>query len=191
MSAPLMTADFSASFNLELIGKQMFAILRDELNDEVQAVQGTWKTIDQQYGILPTEVERIADENFYHGHRPSLIDAPIENYPNCSVMAYSATTQETDFDHEERALVRVFVELMCKSVTDEEEVNTRTQRTTDAVIRVVSKHPSLNGLVTEVANTPQVDISDVFSRLEQSSSGPKWFWQGARLEFAVQKYAGR
>jgi len=186
-----LSLDLSSSLALEAVGKQALSFLQVELNDEIVAVQQEWAVLDAKLEYQPIDVEMIMPENFYHGHRPSLIDAPVEAYPNCSVMAFSASPQISDWDHEDRYSLRLFVELMCKSDSDEGEVNSRIQRTADAAHRVLMRNPSLGGLVDEVANTPTLEVSDVFTRMEQTRSGHKFFWQGARLEYTIMKYANR
>jgi len=186
-----LALDLSTSFGLEAIGKQALSFLQAELNAKLAVVQGEWDVLDAKLHYMPIETEMIEPENFYHGHRPSLIDAPVSAYPNCSVMAYSASPVISDLDWEDRYTVKLFVELMCKSDDDEGEVNSRIARTADAAHRVLMDNTALGGLVDEIANNPTVELSDVFTRMEQTRSGTKFFWQGARLEYNINKYARR
>jgi hypothetical protein len=50
---------------------------------------------------------------------------------------------------------------------------------------------SLMGLVDEVANTPTIELSDVFARMEQTRTGRKFLWQGSRMDYTIFKYAKR
>jgi hypothetical protein len=176
---------------LEAIGKQALALLRENINSKLNDSDVTWDALDPMFGYRTIQVERIPPDNFYYGHRPSLIDAPIERYPNCSVMAYQAQpAPEGDLlDHQNVYTVSLFVELMCKSDSDEGEVNSRISRTADAAHAVFMQFPTLSGLVSEIGNAPTIILTDVFARPEHD--GQKFVWQGARLEYRINKYANR
>jgi hypothetical protein len=182
--------DLTLSIGLELIGKQALGILKEGLNDELASRQADWETLDGLMGYKPITVERVAPDNFYYGHRPSLIDAPLEKYPNCAAMAYSAQpAAEGDLhDHEDVYDVSLFVELMCKS-DDEGVVNSRIARTADAAHAVLIADPTLKGLVVAIGNQPIVVLTDVFARPERD--GARFVWQGARLEYKIKKYSVR
>lgn len=175
------------------MGKQALALLKESLNREIDTVQSEWVSLDGQLGYRTIDVEHVDRENFYHGHRPSLIDAPVERYPNCSVLAYSSSPspESAPGDHVNRYTVSLAVELMCKALGDDAEglVNSRTQRTVDAAHRVLMRERTLRGLISELGEAPTVLLTDVFVRPEKSGHGPRFLWQGARLEYPVLKYA--
>jgi hypothetical protein len=83
----------------------------------------------------------------------------------------------------------LYVEIMCKSITDEGIVNKRIVRTTEAVNLVMQEDPTLGGIVTGFEGDVAPSLSDVFTRRERTNYGPVWFWQGARLEYVVRKDA--
>lgn len=194
---------------LERIQREAFLVLFNSLNDELQILESAWATLDEQLATatgktnIPITLERIEDINFYLGHRPSLIEAPISRYPNVSVMAYhGAPEPPNQNDHFSIYRARLFVEIMVKSeryevnendteplFEAERIVNARIQRTTDAVNNVLQSNKTLNGITTDTTLTRDVFISDVFVRDEHTSYGNPWLWQGSRLEYEVSKVA--
>lgn len=190
---------------LEWLAREVLIILANELNDEIAAQQAKWATADQdlfatlERAYSETTLEPIALSRFYLGHIPSLIDAPIDYFPNIAVTAFESGPDETlgaDLYH---GIVNIVaIELMCKSgpyadkdldarYLGEELVNRRTHRTVDAVVAVLNKNPNLNGLALGLQAPPTVEIFDVFKRHESRDRGPLWLWQGARLEFQIQR----
>jgi hypothetical protein len=189
------------------IQKAAVTILYGNLNAAIDAINATNAVLDAAWytGLSRTDpmfaAEHIPGDNFYAGHVPGLINAPVAKYPNVACIANSGTPQESTDDWGEMYTLTLAVEIMCKSHSigdaDDEtqaqlEVNARVQRTMEAVHAVLSTETNrtLGGLVPKIAATPAVIVSDVFTRREEKSRGPKWFWQGARLEYAVDKYSG-
>jgi hypothetical protein len=194
-----------SSTGLERLGREVVMILHSDLNEELEAVEAEWGPYDEEYAAVvhklynPTTLEKIQDGRFYLGHVPSLIDAPIEAFPNIAVMGYQAQNSAPDsIDLYYGVAVSIFIEIMCKSgpypdinvaISDagEETVNRRTTRTTDAVVSVLSRNPTLNGLVQPIQTTPSVTIFDVFKRHQNRDRGPLFFWQGSRIEYRVTR----
>jgi hypothetical protein len=160
------------------------ALFMDRSDDEIATLTG--RTYE------PTTLEPVEPENFYEGHRPSLINAPIGKYPNCSVMANQATPATLDLvDQADAYRCNLFVEVMAKTTDSEETVNRRVQRMAEAVNLTMMSDQSLGGVVTAFDGPPVVVVGDVFVRKEKTSYGAEWLWQGARLEYAVRKEASR
>lgn len=179
--------DVSSSFGLERVGKQALVLLRENLNDQIDEQQAIWKLLDGDLNLPLTTIEHVMVENFYHGHRPSLIEAPVDRYPNCSVMAWQATPQAYDVDQMDIFQLHLYVELMCKSDDDEGEVNSRIQRTVDAAHACVMLDRTLGGMVQSIHTTPSVLLTDVFVRPESRNVNRRFLWQGARMEYTVIK----
>ena len=160
------------------------ALFMDTSDAEIALLRG------QDY--VPTVLEPVEPVNFYEGHRPSLINATIEKYPNCSVMANQATPAALDLiDQADAYRCNLFVELMVKTIDNEETVNRRVQRMAEAVNITMMSDQSLGGVVTAFDGPPVVVVGDVFVRKEKTSYGAEWLWQGARLEYVVRKEASR
>jgi hypothetical protein len=182
---------------LEQIGREVIVMLHTQLNDRIEDQAMFWGSRDEDFaqrmgtdnpGVV---VESIPTDNFYVGSVPSLIEAPVDKYPNCAAYAYSASPQLSDDDNADIYEVRVAVEIMCKSVTDEQEVNSRVNRTLEAahsVFRTEGARELSGYIVGKVSATPIITVGDVFVRREQKSRGPRWFWQGGRLEYRLERY---
>ena len=182
---------------LEQIQRAILFMLQDNLNDAYGQVNDWMAASDElvaaRYGnsYVPTTIEPIEVANFYEGHRPSLIKASIDKYPNCAAWGVRAQPTGDSSQLDQLAIFRdlIYIEIMVKSNDDEEEVNRRMHRLVEAVNICVLSNQSLNGVVHGLDLDPLVNISDVFTRKERTSYGPEWFWQGARLEYAVRKEA--
>lgn len=191
-----MGLDFSKTDAKELIGRSALMQLLASVNTEIAIHASAWAARDMELDSVrglsysPVELEAVAYEHMYHGHIPTLIDAPLELYPNLSVMASRVSDIPNGGWDQEGHLHRVelAVEVMVKSLESEENVNKRIQRTSDAVNQVILNDPTLRGLVSSTEFV-SVDVSDVFVRREEKSRGPRWFWQGARLEYTIDKPA--
>jgi hypothetical protein len=186
------------TFGLEDIQRAAIVQLFDNLNATLDEVEREWQIKDAEFyarmgrtDATPITVERIDPQNFVTGHRPSLISAPIENYPNVAVWTVRATPapESAQQDHAAIYTDTVFIEVMVKSSPEEGEevVNSRIQRTAEAVNLVIEADPTLGGMVTGLQADPTVELADVFTRKERTAYGDHWFWQGARLEYAVRK----
>lgn len=181
---------------LERIAREALIVLIDALNDELDVVEAEYTTLDadlaelRRQPIRPIRLEHVQLPNFVLGHRPSLIEAPIENYPNVAVMAESAVPATTeDLDHIHIFQDSLVIEIMVRSEEGEEHVNRRAWRTVEAVNRVIQSNPTLNGLVEGITSPVNAVVTDCLIRTERPSNGPRWFWQGGRLEYEVLKVA--
>lgn len=186
----------SPTLGMERVAREALIILIETINDALPEQDDYWAPLDEELADLrgvdyaPITLEPVDLTNFYLGHQPSLIKAPVERYPNISVMADHAGTEgDNDYDQGEAYGLRVWVELMAKSVTGEEEVNARIQRMTDAVNICMVSNPTLRGTIHGYDGPPSADIGEVFTRKERTTYGAEWFWQGARLEYRVRKEA--
>jgi hypothetical protein len=185
----LSPVDYSVSLSLELVGKRALSVLKDNLNTELDAQYTLWQTIDSSLGYPLVRNEYVRPENFYHGHRPSLIDAPVDKYPNVCSMAWQATPEVERLDEMNKYQIILFIESMCKSVEDEEELNSRVQRMTDAIHTCFMKNKSLGGTTVRLGDTPRATLSEIFVRPEIRGHGDRFLWQGSRLEYSIEKYA--
>lgn len=165
----------------------------DEINDEKIPEDIDFETFLGRDNPTGTETEHILPGNFHEGHRPSLIKADIDKYPNCCVWTVRAVPagESANSDHTSIYNNLLYIEVMVKANPDEDEedVNRRIERTAEAVHICMSRDLSLGGKVSGLSSEPSVNLSDVFVRRERTSTGPQWFWQGARLEYAVRKDA--
>jgi hypothetical protein len=188
--------NFSSTLGLEEIQRAAVLLLFDKLNDALAERAAQMIASDQAFythlGRIyePIEIEPILAENFYEGHRPSLIQAPIEKYPNISAWTTrtSMNAESASSDHTTIYNDLLYIEAMVKS-DDEDTVNKRLARTVEAINNVISRNPTLGNVVTGISDERTVNMSDVFARRERTNYGPVWYWQGARLEYVVRKDA--
>lgn len=195
---------------LEEIQRAALLVLADTLNDAIGLVEAAWADSDQSFAermgraYTPVVLERVQPENFHEGYRPSLINAPVEQYPNVAAMAYRATPGPGTelYDHQEKYRVALVIEMMVKAMSDdggEEVCNHRAQRMVQALHTCLMANQTLGGIVSGFDGTPTVSVTELFTRKDRggdpssagtrTSYGPHWFWQGGRLEYAVRKEA--
>jgi len=126
----------------------------------------------------------------------------VHEYPCISVMAFAVQPGgDISLDDFHGIVDNVYVESyviegpydsLDESGRGEERVNSRCQRVTDAVWRVINADRTLGGLVFEYPDPPRVQISDVWTRRD-GADDQLYFVQASRLDFGVQRqsYAGR
>ena len=187
----------SAVFGLEQIQRQMLYVLIDGINGTIDEIAAKMDSSDQEFATRtgrdyePTIIEHIKPENFYEGRRPSLVQAAVERYPNVSVWSVRATPTPESALMDQVAMYSdlVYVEIMANSPKDEGEANRRLLRTVEAANVCIMRDTTLQGAVHGLNTDPSLSVSDVFTRRERTSYGPEWYWQGARLDYAVRKEA--
>lgn len=187
-------------FGMEELSVSAFNVLFDELNDELAAVEVEKVELDRQLAARrraryePILLERIEDENFHCGNRPSLAtdDEPLESYPNCAVMAFqSRPAAQDDYDQGANYQDGIYVEVMVKASPEEgaETCNRRIWRTVDAANNVMLRNRTLGGSIEDIGGSPSAIISEVFKRPGQSDYGEDWFWQSGRIDYAPTKFS--
>jgi hypothetical protein len=192
-----MTLVTAPIIGLEQVQRELFYAFFEGINPAIVEVADFMATSDETFAVrtgrpyAATVVEPIEPDNIYEGHRPSLIKAPVDRYPNCSVWTVRAVPAPGSASLDQVSVYRdlAFVEVMVKSADSEEEVNRRLLRTVEAANIVVMQDPTLGGTVHGIDDDVTVNVSDVFTRTERTAYGPEWYWQGARLEYTVRKEA--
>jgi hypothetical protein len=180
----------------ELIQRQAIIVLYNHLNTKIAEMNGVWAQEDADFysalnlGNVDFFVEPIEDFNFYAGTIPSLINAPIENYPNVCAICYFGNVPSSSDDTGELYNATLGIEIMVKSLDSEQEVNSRIQKTLDAVHLTFMdslENRTLNNTILSL-NAPVSSVGDVFARREKTSHGDRWYWQGGALQYTVNKY---
>jgi hypothetical protein len=185
---------------LERIQRECIIVLIDSLNDYIASEEAAWVQLDQDLAALrevsyeAVKLEKIDLRNFHTGHKPSLINAPIEQYPNVSALAAvsAPSTVDQDIDHTQASDLALAIEVMCKATEreakdPEEMVDRRAKRTAEAINKVILDNRNLNGLIPDIGSPPSIRHTNVFIRKEDTSTGRLWFWQGARLQYTIRK----
>lgn len=185
------------SLGLEKLGREVLLRLAASVNAAIHAMTSTWSSADSDFaaamGITytPLVLEEIDKANMHLGHVPALIDAPIEQYPNLSVLApdLKPLPPQSSYDQGDEYWDAFYVEMMVKDVDSQERVNARVQRTMEAVNQTIMIDTSFGGKYSHL-ELLSAGVSDVFIRREVKSRGPEWFWQGARLDYRVRVPVG-
>jgi hypothetical protein len=179
---------------LELVERKVALVLFNELNDEIDLQQDKWVDRDEEWNILTgqepsyVEVEHVEPENYYQGHKPSLVkNAPIERFPNVSVMVYQGRPNTSIIDQASNFNVTVDIELMVKGET-EHLVNARIHRTVESVHQVLVRNDKLGGLSFGWSDDPIIQITDIFLRKENTSHGEDWLWSAARIRYNLSRH---
>jgi hypothetical protein len=181
------------------IQRQAFYVFFDHLNDALAEQDLLWASSDQEFEIHtgrtiePITLEPVVPENFHEGHNPGLIEAEIDEYPNCSVMIerwVPAPTNATA-DHWDERQLNLGIEIMAKSVVSPAEANQRTIRMVEAVHAVLAANRSLGGAVQEVTDAGNGFLTSIDRRAEQTSYGSAWYWQGGRVNYTIKLESGR
>jgi hypothetical protein len=196
---------YTDRLQLEKIQREALIVLFGGLNNMIAAMNTTWLAEDDALftslgrGNATWTVETIANENFYPGTIPSLINAPIEKYPNVCVVCYQATPKPSTDDLGENYTDILAVEIMVKSgsfdpdtnlslgIFYEQEVNSRIHKTLDAAHMTLLNNRHLNNTIPELP-APEVAIGDLFIRRLEGGSGDRWYWQGGSLTYQLDKY---
>jgi len=188
--------DLSVRLGTEAIQRQAILVLFNNLNEKINFMNETWSTEDDEFwssmsrGNQEWFVENIDEQNFYAGTIPSLINSSIENYPNVCSICYIANPPGSLDDEGEFYQNLLAIEVMVKSYNSEQEVNSRIQKTLDAIHMTFMdslENRTLNNTVPRL-NAPRQTVGDVFIRREKTNYGDKWYWQGGSLEYVVNKF---
>src|ERR1043165_3150637 len=106
----------------ERIGREALSIFIDNLNSEIATLESDYAQEDKEFSIKresfhnQIRIERIDIKNFHLGHKPSLINAPIEYYPNiCVNVDLAVPLPNSGEDHFDTYNLRLWVEIMCKA----------------------------------------------------------------------------
>lgn len=196
-----MTLTSSSIIGLEQIQREAFFTLFDGLNNAIAQMEADMHTSDQEFATrtgreyVEINIEPVADAEFYEGHRPSLINSPVENYPNCSVWCASGRVSDDSdvMDHTDIFVNELFIELMVKAspAEGEEFVNKRCIRTAEAAHFCLMRNQTLDGIITAFTAMPTVNLSEVFKRQDSTGYGQEYFWQAARLDYMILKESNK
>jgi hypothetical protein len=198
---------YTGRLSMEHVQREALMVLFAGINNMITAMNTTWQLEDNALltalgrGASTWTVEPIANENFYPGTIPSLINAPIEKYPNLCVVCYTGTPPDSSDDTAEFYTHVMAVEIMVKSGTfdppgspdltqglyQEQQVNSRIHKTLDAAHLTLLANKNLNNTIPSLP-PPNVTVGDIFVRREEGGQGGRWYWQGGSLIYNLSKY---
>lgn len=186
---------------LETLQRATLQILHDDLNDQLITTEAIWDPKDVAFAASMNQVykqitlEPIHDENFFSGHKPSLIQRGPDYFPAVTVMAYTSRAGgDTNIDQAWGLSDQISIETLVKAgfypdddITGvgEDIVNARVQRTTDAIIAVLAHNRTLGGLVNSIGDTPTVQVSEVFAVTDDRTG--RWYWQASKIDVTATR----
>ena len=190
-------ANNESGFGLELIEVETLKILYNELNEELTVIEAKWEEQDLELNQLvgsdpiKIELEHFEDGNFYQGHIPSLIEAPVDKYPNIAVICDTSdpAEQNISYDQFNNYTNSLAIEIMCKSLYNESEVNKRATRTLEAVHNVIMRNTTLNNTIEGFDIDPSAILTDVFTRSDHSQGDSGWYWRAGRIDYKITRQA--
>lgn len=195
--------DSTVDIGLERLQRAVTLLMYQNINTAIAAQNTLWDARDATfYAAMGRQdpsitVESISPDQMYPGTIPSLIEAPMENYPNLCVIAYAGRPQNANDDWGEFYAVNLTVEIMVKSQRSEEECNARIQRTLEAAHSVLTSDKNRRipegsageNLVPQIPRGPVATIGNVFVKHVDRDANLRWFYQGGSLTYIIDKYA--
>lgn len=199
-----MTVLLGHEIGMERIAREVIVLLSDNLSAALDAEDAKWATLDQQLAAkLQVEYSscvsnKVKASNFYPGHRPSLIEASIDKYPNVSAMAYQSVSSTDVGDQYEGSKITLFIESMVIdgpyesqttgfSPKGEDLINRKVQRMSEAIHNVMISNRTLGGIIFEISDTPLVMVTECMRRREGLGTGADYYWQMVRFEYKINK----
>lgn len=191
-------------YGFEVVRRAAQIVLIGELDAEITYQQERWRAADQELeaagidvGVLAQGIEYVAKENIIGGTHKSLINSPMNFFPNVSVNAFAIRPGPGDeqFDHGEVVEVTLLVEVTVKAgpVKRGEErlhlalVHRRIERTSEAVLRTIADSGNLLGAVDSITH-PRGGISaSSWSRDEGEGRGATYMLHGSRFTYALTR----
>ena len=91
-----MTDEYQIRLGAEDLQYLVFRSLFQNLNEYIDEEETRGQTLDDYFNQLTgrslkkIKLERVHPNNFHLGHRPSLIEAPVDEWPAVAVMTFSS-----------------------------------------------------------------------------------------------------
>lgn len=188
----------------EPLERACLMVMLGQLNDEIDVQSERWKPADlalQQVGagsgVGQVDIPHIEPGNFHEGPHRSLIEAPIECFPNISMAAYATVPALTQFDQFDSSTTTLFIETMAiagpvaegTETMFETIVHRRIQRMTEAVSIVMLRNKTLLGTAHEMTTPPRGGIGNQsWLRPKNKGAGEKYIWHGSRLQYTLTRH---
>lgn len=188
----------------EPIARATRLILARDLNDEIDSHSEKWSAADlqlQQMGFDPgvgqVDVDHVPDDHLHEGPHESFLSAPIEMFPNISVMAYlNRPSARQGYASMPTNDITLEVVTICAAgpIPDgletafETIVHRKIQRTSEAVIAVIQNDKTLLGTVLPQELPPSGGIGkQSWIRPRNGETGPMDIFHGSRLQYTLQR----
>lgn len=192
----------------------VFRALFTDLNAAIQDEETRGHVIDDAFNqltgrrLVAIELDRIRDDNFHMGHRPSLIIAPVSEWPAVAVKTDGVSGSPINANLDQASSSRLVVSIECivhagpykvggdgqvigRDKDDgEERVDRRIRRTAEAIHKVMLANRELGGYFSPADQQPTVTFGEVFIRdgsVDGSDRDGRYFWQGVRFQYNYDK----
>lgn len=174
---------------IEEVALSLMESLQAHLPDAISAVNMEAAGRDARWAALSVDVAltgsvQLAEPALWlPGHNPSILDRPIEDFPNIVVMAYDhRSAGDEASDQTEPTTYTAYAEVFC-AVADETVSNRMAWRYAEALHQAMVTDETLGGLVVPVSSTPAVMVSNAAGRRLSPQSDDVIWVQGARVEY--------
>lgn len=177
---------------IEEVALSLMEALQENLPSTLSAVNSDAAGRDARWAALSTDVAlapsvSIAEPVLWlPGHNPSILDRPLEDFPNIVVMAYDHRSAGDDAsDHTEPSVYTAYAEVFC-AVADETVSNRMAWRYAEALHAAMVMDETLGGLVIPIDATPAVMVSNAAGRRVSPTVDDVVWIQGARVEYGFR-----
>jgi hypothetical protein len=200
-----MTLLLGAEIGLERISHAAIVLLMANLETELTNEDAKWDTLDQDFALL-RGVDYVGctsdvplSENFYKGHRPSLIEAPPSRYPNVAAIAYRSVKSTDQGDQYYGHAISLGIEAMVidgpypqnadgSFDTDGEDlINRKSTRMMEAINAVFVKNRTMGGIIEEINDPPSTLVSECMRKRGEKGHNDVYYWQLCRLDYTIPK----
>lgn len=194
----------------EMVQRAAILQIKTNIDAQMEVQENLWEQRDREYAQLmerayvKTPLAPIEADNFYTGQRPSLVEAPLERWPNVTARCEEAQAFGQQADQYDTFSMSLFVEVLCAvgpgpdpndPVNDdhdlEDQIDRQSHRLTAAVHCAIRLDPSLGGMIHPIQNPPTITPSLLWTRKgdEAPGSGDYYYFQGKQLKYTVTSYA--
>lgn len=176
---------------LEEVARDLFVVMKDNINAAIDSVWAEKELEDAVFfaglnsPVPPTP--KPYPVSFYLGHHPAILEHPLSDYPNITVVSYDhSSAGDEAADQYEVVASRVYVELFTVH-EDASTINRLAWRYAKALHRVIDQHKRLDDSKIEaISATPDVAISNAAARRVEEFSNGIVYIQGCRLEYVFR-----
>ena len=158
-----------AELLMEEVGRALLLIVKGNVVDAIDDVWSEMETEDTVFYAALGESVPVTPKQYpsryYLGHHPSILDRPVIDYPNVTVVSYrSRSIGDLAADQYEVVGHEAYVEAFVVH-EDESTVNRMALRYAKALNRVVDQHRDLDEVTIEpIFITPDAAISNAAAR---------------------------
>lgn len=184
--------------NMEALQRNAVRVLVAGLNAELVEQRSKWVEDDKDFAreigradLADIRLEQYQRGRIMPGHHPEILEAPYEDFPCLSVMAYDSRQAPDTAGNDvlDANSVTLFVEVYCASYSID-RLNSIIHRNAEAVNNVIRANSTLLNVSEGIRRPPQANVGDVMDGKNASTarSETPWYWQGARLDYTIITY---